>query len=132
MHVQPHLLRMMFPTINTRSMNVELTEEHYSLITKKLAPLARLVSDEKGVQFDIVLRKIHKKWSGERYCISVRMSTATQKYYAITTERYFAKAFSSIREDLRKSISKSYKAEERSASRMQRFIRERQYLELFA
>jgi len=123
---------MMFPTITAKAMNVELTKERNSLITQKLAPLARLVPESDEVDFDVVIRKVSKSWMGERYCISVRMSTASEKYYAITSEPYMEKALVRVREDLRKSISKHYRSKEFSLERMQRFIRERQYLELFA
>lgn len=99
---------------------------------KKLAPLARLVPESDGVHFDVVIRKVEDGWFTERYCTSVRMSTASEKYYAIATEAYLEKAFSKVREDLRRSISKTYKAKEYGRTPMQRYIKERQYLELFA
>lgn len=121
----------MFPDITTRAMNVELSNDHIDLIAKKLAPLARLMGDDARVHFDVVLRKIKKRWSGERYCVSVRMKAGTDSYYAVAFESYLEKAFSSARDDLRKAISKTYKAEQFREPKMQRFLRERQYLELF-
>lgn len=126
------LLRMMYPIINTKTMNVELTNDRISLITQKLSPLSRLVPSSEKVVFDVVIRKMRKPWQGERYCVSVRMSTTSDKYYAIANEAYLEKTFSRVREDLRKAISKTYQAEEAKLSKMQRFVRERQYLELFA
>lgn len=113
-------------------MNVELTKERSDLITHKLAPVARLVPDSDDTHFDVVIRKSDNRWMGERYCVSVRLSTASEKYYAIANEAYLERAFSKVREDLRRSISKTYKSKEHTLSRMQRYVRERQYLELFA
>jgi hypothetical protein len=113
-------------------MNVELTKERKSLITQKLIPLARLTVGDQPASFDVVIRKVSKSWLGVRYCVSVRMSTETNKYYAIASEPYIEKAVSAVRSDLRKSISKRYKAVEFSTERKQRFVRERQYLQMFA
>ena len=113
-------------------MDVELTKERRSVITQKLAPLARLLPNAKQVEFDVVIRKIYKTWGGERYCVSVRLSTEEDKYYSIATEPYLEKSFSKVREELRKTISKSYRVQAKNILTMQRFIKERQYLELFA
>lgn len=123
---------MMFPTINTKAMNVELTSDRKNLITQKLAPVARLTPEAEGVVFDVVIRRMRKPWQGERYCVSVRMSTTDEKYYAIASEAYLEKSLARVRDDLRKAVSKTYHAQELQLSKMQRFIRERQYLELFA
>lgn len=113
-------------------MDVELDKERSEFITQKLAPLARLVPESNMVSFDVVVRKVKRNWRGEQYCVSVRMSTQDKKYYAIANETYLEKAFSKVRNELRKAISKSYKSKEYSLPSMQRFIKERQYLELFA
>lgn len=123
---------MMFPTIATQAINVELTDAQVSLITRKLAPLARLLPSQDDVRFDVVLRRLKRRWSGDMYCLSVRMIVPTHTYYAVATEQYFARAFTKVREDLRRSVSKHYRADEYNTRRMQQFMRERQYLELFA
>lgn len=123
---------MMFPTINTKAMNVELNNDTLSVLTQKLAPIARLVPQSDAVVFDVVIRKMRKPWQGERYCVSVRMNTTANKYYAIASEPYLERSLSRVREDLRKAISKTYQTEEARLSKIQRFVKARQYRELFA
>jgi len=123
---------MMFPTITVKAMNVELNKERNDLITRRLAPIARLLPESNDVHFDVVIRKVDTSWMGERYCVSVRLKAASETYYAISNETYFERCFARVRDELRRSISKSYKTKEQSMKPMRRFIKERQYLELFA
>lgn len=122
---------MMLPIINVQAMNVELTDEQSKLITRKLAPLARLAPDSE-VRFDVVIRTMKRTWMGTRFCVSVRLNTGIEKYYAVARDPYLAKALSSLRHDLRRSVSKAYRVEEEQQRPRRRYLTERQYVELFA
>lgn len=123
---------MMFPTINTKAVNVELTKDRADIITQKLAPLSRLVAEPGSVTFDVVIRCMHKKWVGNRYCVSVRMSTPNNHYYAVASEGYLNKSLARVRNDLRKSISRSYSLSEGPFTNLKQYITERNYREMLA
>lgn len=122
---------MMLPTINIQAMNVELTHDQSQLITQKLAPLARLAPDL-SVRFDVVLRISRTAWAGTRFSVSVRMTTNDDKYYSVVRDAYLGKAFSAIRDDLRRSISTGYRVQELQKRTRQQYMTERQYATLFA
>lgn len=112
---------MILPTINTRATNVELTDERRSLITRKLAPLARFLVHEGEVSIDVVMRRIRTRLGGTMYYLSVKVTTPSGAYLAVASETHLAKALTKVRETLRKSISRGSSAIEygvRKARRM--------------
>lgn len=126
------LLRMMFPTINIKAVNVELTKEDSSAITQKLAPLSRLVTDQDGVVFDVVIRNMKRGWFKGQYCVSVRMRTARRKYYAVASGAYLTKALSKVRDYLRRGISNEYQTENTEFDVIKKYVNEMYYKEIVA
>lgn len=122
----------MFPTIKIKAVNVELTTELKNKITQKIGPLARLVAEPGDVTIDVVLRRMKQTWSGDQYCVSVRMSTAGKKYYAVAGEAYLSRSLIKVRDDLRRSVSRSYQTSESGFETVKKYINERFYKELLA
>ncbi len=123
---------MMFPIINVRAVNVELTRERKDLIMHRLAPLARLVAESGDVNFDVVIRKMSRRFMGDKFCVSVRMTTPSNKFYAVAGEYYLNKSLSRVRDDLRRSISRDYRTEVNSFAAVKDLFREQQLKELLA
>ena len=99
---------MLYPKINTKVINVELTNERQKQIISHLAPVTRLVDGGRGVVCDVVIRKIHKGWGSSTYSILVRLQTPQETYYTIAHERHFTRAVARAAQKLRQSMSKTY------------------------
>lgn len=117
-------LWLMIPKINIRATNVELTNERRSLISRKLSPLSRFLVHEEDVAIDVVMRKVRAQFTGDTYYVSVKVNTANDAYIAVAHEHHLAKALTSARESLRRTIS-------RGASVMEYGRRQRQAKESF-
>ena len=97
---------MAIPKIHTRATNVELTDTIKSLISRKLNPLARFLVHESDVQIDVVMRGVRSRFGGDVYHVSVKVTTPTNTYISVATERHIAKALTKTRETIRRTISR--------------------------
>jgi len=111
-------------------MNVELTPQDHKMIEARLAPLSRLAGGS-DTSFDVVLRQMRQQSGMPKYYASMRFTAGDKKYYAVASDVFLTKAVSKMRDDVRRSISKQYRSAEFHEDRMQRYLRERQYVELF-
>lgn len=97
---------MTFPRIVTKATNVELTSSLEDLITRRLAPLARLLRFEEPIRFDVVIRRNENNVAGDMYFVSVKVSSPKRSYMAVAAKPHLPRALSSVRETLRQNISR--------------------------
>ena len=122
---------MLYPKINTKVINVELTSERQKQIITNLAPVTRLINGGRGAVCDVVIRKVHRGWGSDVYSILVRLQSNDETYYAVASERHFARAVSRASNELRRSMSKVYYTEADQIRRLQKTAHERFCVELF-
>ena len=97
---------MTLPRVVTKATNVELTKSQQELITRRLAPIARLLHNQGEVLIEVVLRKTHSRLTGDLYYVSVKTSTPTDSFMAVSAKPFLGKALTSVRETLRRAISR--------------------------
>jgi ribosome-associated translation inhibitor RaiA len=97
---------MAIPTINTSATDIELTSLRESLIAQKLAPLARLLPDEREVTFDVILRRVPVTFGGYMYYVSVKLTTERGEFLSAATAHYLTRALNAVRESLRRTLSR--------------------------
>lgn len=97
---------MTMPSINTSATGIELNNERRALIAQKLAPLGRLLVHEREVSIDVIIRRVDASLAGDMFYVSVKLVTDHGDYMAVATGRYLTRALTSVREYLRRSISR--------------------------
>jgi len=88
-----------------RATDVELTGERKALVYRKLTPIGRLLSADEQAHLDVVLRRQRHRLRGERYYLSVKLTTTAGTHYAVAIEPYLEKALTKTRRILRRSLS---------------------------
>lgn len=102
---------MTIPSINTCATNIELTDELQSLIAQKLAPLGRLLVHEHDVEIDLSIRHLSSVVGTGTFHVSAKLSTDRGTYMAATSGYYLSRTLVSLRESLRRSVSKGSSVE---------------------
>jgi len=120
---------MLSTKINTKVIDVELTEKRKNVIAHTFTPLTRLVDG--GARCDVVIRKIHRMWGGDVYCVLVRLKTHTQAYYAVANANSFLRAINQAQIELRKSINKKHAPDVNRVLHLQQAVHKRYFVELF-
>lgn len=122
---------MLYPKINTKVINVELTSTCQKQIITHLVPVTRLINGGRGAVCDVVIRKIQRTWGGAIYSILVRLTADGETYYAVAHERHFRRAVSEAADGLRRNMSKMYYTEAAEVRQMQKKVHEKYFVELF-
>ena len=65
-----------------------------------------MLQQEGEVLLDIVMRKTHSRVTGDMYFVSVKVSTPSDTYMAVSAKHHLSRAFTTVRETLRRSISR--------------------------
>jgi len=102
---------MTIPIINTSATNLELTNELQSLISKKIAPLGRLLVHEREVKIDLSIRRIDSIVGADSYYVSAKLSTDKGNYNVATSGYYLNRVLLSLQESLRRAVSKGASVE---------------------
>lgn len=97
---------MAMPIINASATNLELSQEHIALIEQKLAPLCRLLTRERDVQVDVVVRLVTAEDNNDKFYVSTKLQTSSNTYMAVATGHYLTRALDDIRAYLRRSLSR--------------------------
>lgn len=121
---------MYSPTITTKAMNVELTNERQKQIISNLAPVTRL-SSERKVRCDVVIRRLRSAWGGEVFSILTRLEAGENVYYAIARGGRFSRAVSEAADKLRRRMSKHYFTESEEVRQHKARAHEKYFVELF-
>ncbi len=123
---------MLYPKINTKVINVELTSERQKQIITNMAPVTRLCNGGRGAVCEVIVRKIYRGWGNNVYSVLARLQTAEgEKYYAIAHERHFSRAVARAADKLRRGMSKTYYTEAQQIQRLQKTAHEKYFVELF-
>lgn len=122
---------MLSKKINTKVIDVELTDERRKKVIKEFLPILRVADGGVGARCDIVVRKIHRMWSGNMYCILVRLITPKQTYYAVANAHHFVQAIMKARDELYKTMNKKYVADIDKIKYVQDEVHKKHFVELF-
>ncbi len=123
---------MIGDNISIKAVNVELTEERRMYVMRNILPLLRLLSSPKQPQADVILRSIRRPLSGTTYCLMLRVQVDGQTYYAVAMSHYFERAVREARDELRKSMSRSYTPDTKTLEHLRTKAHEKFFVELFA
>lgn len=99
-------MHMYVPKINTRTTNVELTNERRLLIIEKLAPLGKLLTVEEQAHIDVVLRREKRLLLGDTYYLSVKLTTSGGTLFAVAIETQLEKALDKAQGNIKRALSK--------------------------
>lgn len=99
-------MRMSIPRIRTRATNVELTGARKSLITRRLAPLSRMLKGEGEVDIEVMLRRTETQVEGTMYFVSVKLITPQDSHRAVAANQHLTRALDNARDMLRQSMSR--------------------------
>jgi len=122
---------MWSPKINTKVINVELTNQRQKQIITNLAPITRLINGGRGVRCNVIIRKIHRSFTKDVFSVMVRLSAEDEVYYAIAHNAHFSRAISRASEKLRKNMSKAYYQDTQQVQQLQKIAHEKYFVELF-
>lgn len=116
--------------INIKSVRVELTNERKMYLLRHLGPLLRLASDPKTTA-DVIVRQIRRPVAGHTFCIMVRFNCTSRTYYSVAMSPYFTRAVREARDEMRRSLSRSYTPETRTLHHLRDKAHQRYFVELF-
>lgn len=105
---------MYVPRISTRTTNVELTNERRALIIRKLTPIGRLLNADEQGDIDVVLRRERHRFGGNKYYLSVKLTTSGGAYHAVAIESHLEKALRKTRTIIKRALSKGSAQQEYS------------------
>lgn len=117
---------------NITAMNVELSEYHKQLIMRNLAPLLRLVPEQGRTECTVIIRCVRRPLGGAQYYVMVRLHGKTQDYYAVGMEHFLLRAVKGAANELRRTLSRSYRPDIETVEHLRRQQHERLFVELFA
>lgn len=95
---------MFVPTISTRTTNVELNEDRRVLITQKLLPLGRYVTEPGLMHIDLVMRQLKYRSTGSQYYLSVKVTTSDKSYMTVAIARRFGVAVTQASDVLKRQL----------------------------
>lgn len=107
---------MTVPLLSTRTTNVELTPKRRDLLKTKLFPLCRYVGDTSVAYFDVVIKQQHAKTDGDRFYVSVKLSTPENRYLAAADAPHLQRALVEVRDTLKRQLREQRTRERQAAS----------------
>lgn len=122
---------MLSSKIHTKVINVELTDDRKDQIVQKFSPVTRIADGGATVSCDVVIRKIHRVWSGDMYCVLVRLVTTKQTYYAVASAHQFLKSISKARDELQETLNKKTSSDVNKIKQMQQSVHKKYFVEMF-
>lgn len=106
---------MTVPLLSTRTTNVELTPKRRDLLKTKLFPLCRYLGEDASIAyFDVVIRYERSKVSGDQFYVSVKLSTPTNRYMAVSIAPHLERALLESRNTLKRQLSEQRKKDIRT------------------
>lgn len=113
---------MNVPIIRSRATNVELDQEHKTLINKRLFPLARFLRGQGETNIDVVIRKTNYHQGISAFFVSVKVTTEKDTYMAVAMKPHLSGALLAARSMLRRSISKGSSVSHHNSQQLRRQV----------
>lgn len=95
---------MTVPLLSTRTTNVELTPKRRDLLKGKLFPLTRYMRDTSIAYFDVLVRQESKDDIDHQFYLSVKLSTTTSRYIAVSVAGQFEQALLDVRDTIKRQL----------------------------
>jgi hypothetical protein len=125
------LLPMLYSKINTKVINVELTNEKKKQIAQTFGPVTRLIDGGSAVTCDVIIRNIQRAWSTSVFCVLVRLESPSETYYAIANAYSFTQAIHKAQFELRKVIADKSSSDMQSIRDIQKAVHKKYFADLF-
>ena len=100
---------MKIPRINTKATNLEITPALQELLDQKLLPLGKFIPDYDDTKFDVELEKITAHQSGKIYRAEINLFNGGKIYRAEATEEQIEQAIDSVRDEIKRELSRTNK-----------------------
>lgn len=116
--------------LTIKCVRVELTQARRLYLLRHLGPLLRLTSD-RVTTADVIVRQIRRPVAGRTFCIMVRFVSPQQTHYAVAMSSFFERAVRDARDEMRRSLSRSYSPDADALQHLRDKAYERFFVELF-
>lgn len=101
-------MRMTFPTITLKAMNLEISPGLSSLVEQKFAPLGKLLPQgETDVRCEVEMEKRNGQQTGKIYRVEANLFIAGDVHRAEANEEQIEKAIDEVRDELRRELQRA-------------------------